>query len=137
MSCGSDTAVPPVSSDPRIDNDADDEEWMPNLPFDSNKLMWNDEESEHDIQFDSENEEDFLDKIVEEKPGVNPRKYKNKGWYVALMRMAIEVGDDPLDEDWIPKKSAYGTDAQWAVRKQKGHRSVSRAAMMHLDAVLN
>ena len=129
MSCGSDTAVPPVSSDPWINNDADDEEWMPNLPFDSNKLMWNDEESEDDIQFDSENEEDFLDKIVEEKPGVNLRKYRNKGWYVALMQMAIEVGDDPLDEDWVPKKmrkklqkenqrktnqrktwSAYGTD---------------------------
>ena len=104
MSCASDTAVPPVSPDPRIDNDADDEEWTPNLPFDSNKPMWNDEESEDDI--DSENEEDFLDKIVEEeKPGVNPRKYRNKGWYVALMRMAIEVGDDPLDEDWVPKKT--------------------------------
>jgi len=89
--------------DPRIDNDADDEEWMPNLPFDSNKPMWNDEESEDDI--DSENEEDFLDKVVEEKPGVNPRKYRNKSWYVALMRMAIEVGDDPLDEDWVPKKT--------------------------------
>ena len=81
-----------------------DEEWTPNLPFDSNKPMWNDEESEDNI--DSENEEDFLDKIVEEeKPGVNPRKYRNKGWYVALMRMAIEVGDDPLDEDWVPKKT--------------------------------
>ena len=29
-----------------------------------------------------------------------------------------------------------GNAAQWAVRKQKGHRSVSRSAMMHLDAVL-
>ena len=47
----------------------------------------------------------FLDKIVEEeKPGVNPRKYRNKGCYVTLMRMAIEVGDDPLDEDWVPKE---------------------------------
>ena len=57
MSCASDTAAPPVlrlSPDPRIDNDAEDEEWMPNLLFDSNKPMWNDEESEDDI--DSENE---------------------------------------------------------------------------------
>ena len=67
-------------------------------PIDNNKLMWNDEESEDDI--DSENEEDFLDKIFEEeKPGVNPRKYRNKGCYVTLMRMVIEVGDDPLDEE--------------------------------------
>ena len=74
-----------MSPDPRINNDADDEEWMPNLPFNSNKPMWNDDESEGDI--DSKNEEDFLDKIVEEEnPGVNPRKYRNKGWYVALMQ---------------------------------------------------
>ena len=54
---------------------------------------------------DSENEKDFLDKIVEEeKPGVIPRKYRNKSWYVALMRIAIEVGNDLLDEDWVPKK---------------------------------
>jgi hypothetical protein len=30
-----------------------------------------------------------------------------------------------------------GEAAQWAVWKQKGHRSVLRAAMMHLDEVLN
>ena len=59
----------PVSSDPRIDNDADDEEWMPNLPFDSNKPMWNAEELEDDIQFHSENEEDFLDKMLKKSQG--------------------------------------------------------------------
>ena len=40
--------------DPRINNDADGEDWTPNLQFDSNKPMWNDEESEDDI--DRENE---------------------------------------------------------------------------------
>ena len=29
-----------------------------------------------------------------------------------------------------------GDAVQWVVRKQKGHRSVSRTVMMHLDAVL-
>ena len=29
-----------------------------------------------------------------------------------------------------------GKAAAWAVRKQKGHRSVSQSAMMHLDAIL-
>lgn len=40
MSCASDTAAPPMSSDPQIDNDADDEEWTPNLGSkrDSSKL---------------------------------------------------------------------------------------------------
>ena len=94
---------PLMSPDSWINNDADDEEWTPNLPFDS-KPMWNDEELEDDI--DRENEEDSLDKIIEEgKPGVNLRKYRNKSWYVALMQMAIEVGDDLLDEDWVPKKT--------------------------------
>ena len=30
-----------------------------------------------------------------------------------------------------------GKAAAWAVRKQKGHRTVSQSAMMHLDAVVN
>ena len=30
-----------------------------------------------------------------------------------------------------------GKAAAWAVRKQKGHRSISWSAMMHLDAVVN
>ena len=65
MSCASDTAAPLVSPDPRIDNDADDEEWMPNLLFDSNKPMWNDEESEDNI--DSENERTSLTRLLKKK----------------------------------------------------------------------
>ena len=30
-----------------------------------------------------------------------------------------------------------GKVAAWAVRKQKGHRKVSKGAMMHLDAIVN
>ena len=30
-----------------------------------------------------------------------------------------------------------GKAAAWAVRKQKGHRSVSQSAMMHLDPILS
>ena len=98
-------AAPTVLPDLPIDNDLDDvdDEWIPNVQLDSNKPLWNGEESGDDI--DSENEEDFLDKIEEERLGVNPRKYRNKGLYVALMRMAIDVGDDPTDEDWVPKKT--------------------------------
>ena len=48
MTCASDTTAPPVSPDPQINNNTDDEEWTPNLPFDSNKPMWNDKESEDD-----------------------------------------------------------------------------------------
>ena len=86
------------------ENDELDEEWVPNLKFDSNKVKWNDESgSEDDIE--SDNEEDFLDKTQEIRPGVNPRIYRNNGLYVSLMRMAINVGDDLMDEDWVPKKT--------------------------------
>jgi len=30
-----------------------------------------------------------------------------------------------------------GKAATWAVQKQKGHRAVSRASMMHLDAIIS
>ena len=55
--------------DPQTDNDVNNEEWTPNVQFDSSKLIWDDEELEDDIE--SEDEEDFLDKIEEEKLGLN------------------------------------------------------------------
>ena len=97
---------PSTQPDPNIDdeNDEPDEEWVPNLKFDSNKVKWNDESgSEDDIE--SDNEEDFLDKTQEIKQGVSPRRYRNKGLYISLIRMAINVGDDLMDEDWVPKET--------------------------------
>ena len=49
------------------------------------------------------------------------RKFVNRSWRF-------------MDAYRIPLS---GKAAAWAVRKQKGHRTVSRTAMMHLDAVLN
>jgi hypothetical protein len=59
----------------------------------------------------------------------------------ALDACPVEVIRRFINRSWR-WMSAYrmgltGDAAQWAVRKQKGHRSVSRTAMMHLDAVLN
>ena len=86
------------------ENVGPDEEWVPNVNFDSNKVKWDDESgSEDDI--DSENEEDFLDKTEERRQGINPRKYRNNGLYFSLMRMAINVGDDLMDENWVPKRT--------------------------------
>jgi hypothetical protein len=110
VSHGEDAILPSRSPSMRPDlniddeNDEPDEEWVPNLKFDSNKVKWNDEsDSEDDIE--SDNEEDFLDKTQEVRPGINPRRYRNNGLYVSLMRMAINVGDDLMDEDWVPKKT--------------------------------
>jgi hypothetical protein len=102
------TDVPPISnSDLPQSSDAqaadpDEEEWCPNLQFDSCKPEWDASDTEDDI--DSEDEQDFLDSKEEQRPGVNIRRYRNNGLYVALMRTAIRAGDDPRDEDWVPKK---------------------------------
>ena len=59
----------------------------------------------------------------------------------ALNSCPVEVIRRFINRSWR-WMSAYrmgltGNAAQWVVRKQKGHRSVSKTAMMHLDAVLN
>ncbi|KIJ96421.1 hypothetical protein K443DRAFT_10648 [Laccaria amethystina LaAM-08-1] len=85
------------------DTDSDEEEWCPNLQFDSCKPEWDASDTEDDV--DSEDEQDFLDSKEGERPGVNVRRYRNDGLYIALMCTAICAGDDPRDEDWVPKKT--------------------------------
>jgi len=62
---------------------------------------------------DSEDEQDFLDSKEGERPRVNIRRYRNSGLYITLMCTAIHAGDDPRDEDWVPKKT------QKKLRKEK------------------
>ena len=58
----------------------------------------------------------------------------------ALDACPVEVIQRFINRSWrwisAFRMGLTGNAAQWAVRKQKGHRSVSRSAMMHLDAVL-
>ena len=91
----------PQSSD--ADLDPDEEEWCPNLQFDSGKPQWDALDTEDDI--DSEDEQDFLDSKEGQRPGMNIRRYRNNGLYIALMHAAILAGDDLRDEDWVPKKA--------------------------------
>ena len=58
------------------------------MQFDSSKPKWDADEWEDEI--DSEDEEDFLDSIGEEKPGVNARKYRNKRLHFALLQVAVD-----------------------------------------------
>jgi len=110
-------SAPPISGSwdtPQVSDgqqDLDEEEWCPNLQFDSSKPNWDVSDTEDDI--DSEDEQHFLDKKEEQRPGVNVRKYRNNGLYVALMRTAIRAGDDLRDEEWVPK------DARKKLRKEK------------------
>ena len=99
----------PQSSD--ADPDPDEEEWCPNLQFDYGKPKWDALDTEDDI--DSEDKQDFLDSKEEQWPGVNIKRYRNNGLYIALMHAAILAGDDLRDEDWVPKK------ARKKLRKEK------------------
>ena len=100
-------SAPPIFSSwdmPQVSDgqpDLDEEEWCPNLQFDSSKPDWDVSDTEDDT--DSEDEQDFLDKKEEQQPGVNVWKYRNNGLYVALMCTAIWAGDDLRDEEWVPK----------------------------------
>ena len=86
------------------DLELDEEEWCQNLQFDSYKVAWDASDTEDDVY--SEDEQDFLDGKEEEQPRVNMRRYRNDGLYIALMCTAIHAGDDPRDEDWVPKKTS-------------------------------
>jgi len=95
--------LPESSNAQATDLDPDKEEWCPNLQFDSCKPEWDASDTEDDV--DSEDEQDFLDSKEGTRPGVNVRRYRNSGLYITLMRTAIHAGDDPRDEDWVPKKT--------------------------------
>ena len=68
------------------------------------KPRWDAPDTEDDIG--SEHEQDFLDHDgkEEQRSGVNVRKYRKYGLYVAPMRTAIHAGDDLRDEEWVPRK---------------------------------
>jgi hypothetical protein len=73
--------------------------------------------------------------------GGTDRESPNPRFSAALDACPVDVIRKFINRSWrfmdayrIPLS---GKAAAWAVRKQKGHRTVSRTAMMHLDAVLN
>jgi len=75
------------------DSDLDsDSAWSPHLKFDSMKTS---------IAMEDSDEED-----VESSEGLeewDEWEVGKDGFYVNLMRFAIDQGDDPQDEDWIPE----------------------------------
>jgi hypothetical protein len=122
-------AAPTEMPDLQIDNDdADDvdKEWIPNVQFDSNKPMWAKyryRQVEKNT-FQQAKEAAFKLEALDGCPVEVIRRFINRSWrWMSAYRMG------PM--------GLTGEAAQWAVRKQKGHHSVSRTAMMHLDAVLN
>ena len=70
----------------------------------------------------------------------HPMHSKPSKWIKALDACPVEEIQRFINRSWrwisAYRMGLTGNTAQWAVRKQKGHCSVSRSAMMHLDAVL-
>jgi hypothetical protein len=60
-------------------------------------------------------------KALDACPTDTIRRFCNRSWrFISAYRVGLK-----------------GKAAQWAVRKQKGHRTCSRTAMTHLEAILN
>ena len=132
-------SVPPVSSSsdvPQVFNrqpDLEEEEWCPNLQFDSSKPKVKLEVGHISLSsaiFPRPRPAGFF-RLV-------PLAAEN-----ALNMCSVEVIRRFINRSWR-WMSAYrdrmgltGKATQRAVRKQKGHRCASRMAMMHLDAILN
>jgi hypothetical protein len=75
--------------------------WDAHVRLDSNKLCWevDDEQDDSEDEGPSDGEGDVEDEVIE----ANEDEWRNDGLHVVLMVLAIEVGDDPRDEDWIPE----------------------------------
>ena len=71
-----------------------DEGWDAHIRLDSNKTCWELDSEEND----SEDEGGIEDEVIE----AGEDEWRSEGLHVALMVLAIDIGDDPRDEDWIP-----------------------------------
>jgi hypothetical protein len=84
------------------DVDNRDEGWDPHIKLDSNKPCWElddeGEDSEDEYTDKDEADSDVEDEAIE----ADEDEWRNEGLHVGLMVLAIEIGDDPRDEDWIP-----------------------------------
>jgi hypothetical protein len=98
-------AVPPLHSSPtpepvpesqesRADDPEEDVNWSPHTRFDSLKVAWDGNKSE--------DEEDDTEIGTEEEWG-DWNELGQEGLHVMLMKLAMENGDDPRDEDWVPE----------------------------------
>jgi hypothetical protein len=80
------------------DNETPDEGWDAHVKFDSNKPCWELDSEEEDSEHEEDKEGDVEDEVME----AGESNWRNEGLHVGLMVLAIEIGDDPRDEDWIP-----------------------------------
>ena len=85
----------PVTHTDVNDQSDNDEGWDPHGRLDSNRPCWDSDDEE----MDSEDEADVEDEVLE----AGEDEWRSESLQVGLMVLAIEIRDDPRDEDWIPE----------------------------------
>lgn len=90
----------PESRKTRVEDVEEDVEWSPQTRFDSSKPIWDEEDESSDEQENVSSPDGDIG-TVEEWGEWN--ELAQDGLHVNLMKLAIENGDDPRDEDWIPQ----------------------------------
>ena len=79
------------------ESDTEDSTWQPNMVFDSLKV----DVAAEDVSDDELMEEG--DEVVEwDSQSDGGIGLGSEGLQVMMLRLAIELGDDPRDEDWMP-----------------------------------
>ena len=66
-------------------------------------------DSDDDETEDSKDEADIKDEVLE----VGEDKWRSESLQVGLMVLAIEIRDDPQDEDWIPEAFEGSIKLEW------------------------
>ena len=73
--------------------DDDNDKWDTHLKPDSMKPCWDEESEGEDIGKDEQCKDDDC----------GMEDMDNEGFHAKMMALAVEIGDDPRDEDWIPE----------------------------------
>ena len=88
-------------SDPgtHIDKELEDSNWQPCILFNSLKP---DLQAEEGSDEDSDSNED--DEVEWDDEWKENERLGSQGLQAAMIKLAIALGDDPCDENWIPPK---------------------------------
>ena len=106
-----------------------DEECDAHIELDSNKLCWepaSDDEDEEEVseEEDTDNENGDVEVI---EAGTD--EWRGEALHVSLMVLAIEIGDNPQDEDWIPDSLRR----RHAVRCARGEFEIGLQVLIVID----
>ena len=96
-------------------SDNEDTEWNAKIRLDSIKPCWDasndsDDSKNSELDLDLKDEGGVEDEVME----AGEDEWRNEGLQVGLMVLAIEIRDDPRDEDWIPDSLRWKHNARLA-----------------------